>query len=78
MENQNFLTKCPYDDCDNLLAVSQTVEVGDVLVCRTVAGQEGLTGCNRNVEVKALQKNDNSEVNSAELITLQIDEDWGQ
>ncbi len=70
-----FLANCPYDDCQNQLAVTETAETGDVLVCRT--NHEGLTGCNRNTEIKSLIK-DESNIVSAELSILEIDEDWGQ
>lgn len=71
-----FLAHCPYDDCQNMLALPATSEIGDVIVCRTNA--LGLTGCNRNTEIKNITKDENGSIASVELSTLEIDEDWGQ
>ncbi|MDP2586192.1 MAG: hypothetical protein Q8P32_00245 [Candidatus Komeilibacteria bacterium] len=76
MSNATFSVNCPYDDCQNTLALPATSEIGDVIVCRTNA--EGLTGCNRNTEVKNIVKDESGNIASADLSTLEIDEDWGQ
>ncbi|MFA6304398.1 MAG: hypothetical protein WCV73_02495 [Patescibacteria group bacterium] len=75
----NLTVSCPWDDCQNLVAIADSAQESDVLVCRTnEQTPANAQGCNRNVEVTSLVKAENNLPVSAVLSPLAVSEDWGE
>lgn len=75
----NLIIKCPWEDCQNQIAISQQAQESDVVVCRT--GDQtpvGSQGCSRNVEIVKISHNSENQLIAAELASLAVGEDWGQ
>jgi hypothetical protein len=76
-EKNPLNVECPFDDCDNKINIPAESEEADVIVCRSEAGDQ-VTGCNRNVEIVELERDNNDKITKAEVEALEVDEDWGE
>lgn len=79
MSTNNLTVKCPWEDCQNQIAISDQAQESDVLVCRT--GDQtpaGAQGCSRNVEIIKISRDSANKPTAAELVSLTVGEDWGQ
>ena len=86
MPTNNLIVKCPWEDCQNQIIISDQAQESDVIVCRTgdqtpVGGQAapiGRQGCSRNVEIVKVSRDSENKPSAVELTPLTVSEDWGQ
>lgn len=76
--SSNLTIKCPWEDCQNQVAISDQAQEADVIVCRT--GEQapaGVQGCSRNIEIIKISREDGKPA-AVELAPLAVSEDWGE